>query len=78
MVPAFKPYVSMKFVMNYLDKGYLTCETESDGKCGSVASDMCDYMNDCNGNGDCNSYGKCECKTGFYGADCSTIVTDVT
>jgi len=78
MIPAFKPYVSMKFTMDYLNKGHLSCETEDNGSCGSVASSMCDYMNDCNGNGDCNSYGKCECKSGFFGADCSTSVIDLT
>lgn len=79
MVPAYQPYVSMKFVMNYLEKGYLTCETESNsGKCESVASDMCKYMNKCSGNGSCNSYGKCECNSGFFGADCSTSVVDLT
>ena len=38
---------------------------------------MCSYMNDCSGNGDCNSYGKCECKSGFFGADCSTQITEM-
>ena len=78
MVPAYKPYLSMQFVKNFIEKGYLSCETESDGKCNSVASDMCDYMNDCNGNGSCNSYGKCECDAGSYGADCSSTVTELT
>lgn len=58
--------------------GHLVCETETDGNCKSIASDMCDFMNDCNGNGSCNSYGKCECSAGFYGADCSSEVTDLT
>lgn len=39
---------------------------------------MCDYMNDCYGNGSCNKYGKCECDAGFFGADCSATVTDLT
>ena len=78
MVPAYQPYLSMQFVKNFIEKGYLYCETDSNGKCGSVASDMCKYMNDCYGNGDCNSYGKCECDTGFYGADCSATVVDLT
>lgn len=78
MVPVFKPYASMQFVMNFIEKGYLYCETDSNGSCGSVASDMCDYMNDCNGNGSCNSYGKCECTTNHYGPDCSSDVVDLT
>ena len=78
MVPAYQPYLSMQFVKNFIEKGYLYCETDSNGKCDSIASDMCDYMNDCNGNGSCNSYGKCECDSGFFGADCSSTVTDLT
>lgn len=78
MVPAYQPYASMQFVKNLITKGHLSCETESNGECNSVASSMCKYMNDCSGNGDCNSYGKCECRTGFYGADCSTSVVDLT
>ena len=78
MVPAYQPYASMQFVMDYIEKGYLYCETESNGSCKSVASDMCDYMNDCNGNGSCNSYGKCECDKDFFGADCSAKVVDLT
>ena len=77
MVPASQPYLSMQFVKNFIESGHLTCETEDDGKCDSVASDMCNYMNDCNNNGSCNSYGKCECDTGFFGADCSSTVTDM-
>ena len=72
MVPAFQPYASMQFVKNLIEKGYLYCDTEANGSCTSVASDMCKYMNDCNDNGQCNSYGKCECNAGFYGADCLT------
>ena len=64
--------------MDYIEKGYLYCETESNGSCKSIASDMCDYMNDCNGNGSCNSYGKCECNKDFFGADCSSKVVDLT
>mmetsp|Transcript_43309 Transcript_43309/g.57326 ORF Transcript_43309/g.57326 Transcript_43309/m.57326 type:complete len:262 (-) Transcript_43309:889-1674(-) len=78
MVPAYKPYVTMKLVEDLISKGHLSCETESNGSCGSVAADMCNYMNNCSGNGSCNSYGKCECSSGFYGADCSTTVTDLT
>lgn len=51
MVPAFQPYLSMQYVENFIEHGYLMCETEDDGKCDSIASDMCDYMDDCNGNG---------------------------
>ena len=78
MVPAFQPYASMQFVKNFIEHGHLRCETDKQGSCDSVASDMCDYMNNCNSNGSCNSYGKCECKTGFYGADCSSTVLDLT
>ena len=78
MVPAFQPYASMQFVKNFIEHGHLRCETDGEGKCASIASDMCDYMNNCNSNGSCNSYGKCECKTGFYGADCSSTVLDLT
>ena len=49
MVAASQPYLTMKFVMDYVNKGHLSCETESSGSCKSVASDMCDYMNDCYG-----------------------------
>ena len=66
----------MQFVKDFIMKGHLYCETEN-GTCESVASDMCKYMNDCYGNGSCNSYGKCECKSGYYGADCSTTVTNL-
>lgn len=51
MVPAFLPYLSMQFVNNYIESGHLTCETDTEGKCSSVASDMCKYMDDCNSNG---------------------------
>jgi len=78
MVPAYQPYLSMQFVKNFIEKGYLYCETDSNGSCSSVASSMCDYMNDCNGNGSCNSYGKCECSEGFFGADCTTTLVDLT
>lgn len=77
MVPVFKPYLTMQFVMNFIEKGYLYCETDSNGSCGSVKSDMCSYMKDCNGNGSCNQYGKCECSADFFGADCSTNVIDL-
>ena len=72
MVPAFQPYVSMKFIENLIEKGYLYCDTDESGSCSSIASDMCDYMNDCNSNGSCNSYGKCECDAGYFGADCTS------
>ena len=78
MVPAYQPYVTMQFVKDFVMKGHLYCETEDNGLCKSIASDMCKYMNDCNGNGDCNSYGKCECNAGYFGADCSTTVKDLT
>ena len=78
MVPAFKPYLTMQFVKNYLTEGRLYCETSPNGQCSSVASAMCKYMNDCSGNGACNSNGKCMCNPGFFGADCSTRVTDLT
>ena len=78
MVPAYQPYVSMQFVKDFITKGYLYCETDENGSCESVAHDMCDYMNDCYGQGTCNSYGKCECDAGFFGADCSSTVTDLT
>lgn len=38
---------------------------------------MCDFMNDCNGNGSCNSYGKCVCDAGYFGADCTSVVGDL-
>ena len=77
MVPVFKPYLTMQFVMNFIEKGYLYCETDSDGSCGSIKSSMCSYMKDCNGNGSCNQYGKCECIVDFFGADCSSNVIDL-
>jgi len=78
MVPAYQPYASMQFVENFINKGYLYCSTDSNGSCKSVASDMCKYMNECNGKGTCNSFGKCECDSGFFGADCLSTVTDLT
>lgn len=51
MVPAFQPYLSMQFVNNYIESGHLSCETEADGKCRSIAKAMCGYMDDCSGNG---------------------------
>lgn len=77
MVAASQPYLTMKFVMDYVNKGHLSCETESSGSCKSVASDMCDYMNDCYGQGTCNSDGKCECNSGFFGPDCSATAETV-
>ena len=68
----------MQLVTDFLEKGYLYCETETSGNCKNIASDMCGFMNNCNGNGVCNSYGKCQCSSGFFGADCSTQVTDMT
>ena len=67
----------MLYVTDYIEKGHLYCDTKANGSCKSVASDMCGYMNDCNGNGLCNSYGKCKCSEGFFGADCLTTVTDI-
>ena len=67
----------MQFVMNFIKKGYLFCEIDSNESCDSVKSYMCSYMKDCNGNGSCNQYGKCECSADFFGADCSTNVTDL-
>ena len=77
MVPAFQPYLTMQFVKNYVDRGYLYCPT-TNGSCKSVASDMCRFMNDCSGHGTCSSYGQCQCDAGFFGPDCSTVVTDLT
>lgn len=67
----------MLFVENFIAKGYLYCEDDSNSSCESVASDMCTYMNDCNGNGSCNKYGKCECNADFFGADCTSSVMDL-
>lgn len=80
MVAASQPYLSMKIVMDYVKKGHLSCETISSGNCKSMADDMCDYMNDCNGQGTCSSStnGKCVCDTGYYGADCSSTVDALT
>ena len=77
MVPAYQPYITSNFVKNLIERGHLHCETEDNGLCPSVATHMCSYMKDCHGNGKCNSHGKCECRTGFFGADCSTKITDV-
>ena len=77
MVAASQPYLTMKFVMDYVTKGHLSCETESNGSCKSVADDMCTYMNDCNDNGSCNEDGKCECNEGSYGPDCSATVSSI-
>jgi len=48
MVPAFKPYLTMQFVKNFIEKGYLYCATDSNGSCESEASYMCERMNECN------------------------------
>ena len=77
MVAASQPYLTMKFVMDYVNKGHLSCETESSGNCPSVADDMCTYMNDCNGNGSCDIDGKCTCDSGSYGPDCSATVHNI-
>ena len=78
MVPAYQPYLSMQYVMDFIEKGYLYCsDDKQNGSCSSVASYMCTYMNDCNGNGSCNSYGKCECDSGFISADCSQTATSL-
>jgi len=42
-----------------------------------MASDMCEYMDDCNKKGTCGSDGKCVCNAGYYGADCSVKVTSL-
>ena len=77
MVAASQPYLTMKFVMDYVTKGHLSCETESNGSCKSVADDMCTYMNNCNDNGSCNIDGKCECNKGSYGPDCSATANSL-
>ena len=78
MVPATQPYLSSRLVKSYLDYGHLRCETEDSLNCPSLASDMLDAMNQCNGNGNPNtSTGKCECNSGYYGADCLTTVTQL-
>lgn len=76
MVAASQPYLTMKFVMDYINKGHLSCETIDGGSCKSVGEDMCTYMNDCNGHGSCSSKtdGKCVCDEGFYGSDCTSEV----
>jgi len=38
---------------------------------------MCNYMNNCSGNGQCNSLGVCACKQGFGLADCSAKATPI-
>ena len=65
--------------MDYVKKGHLSCETIDGGNCKSVANDMCDYMNQCNDHGTCSAStdGKCVCDTGFYGADCSSTVHEL-
>lgn len=76
MVAASQPYLTMKFVMDYVNKGHLSCETIDGGNCKSVATDMCTYMNSCNSHGSCSEKtdGKCVCDDGYYGADCASEV----
>jgi hypothetical protein len=65
----------MKFVTDYVNYGELKCYDGDD--CATLAGDMCNYMQDCNGNGSCSSStGLCECKTGYFGADCSVQVSE--
>lgn len=73
MVPFAQTALSMKYVSDYVNYGELRCY-EGDG-CATIAADMCSYMQDCNGHGSCSaSTGLCECKTGYFGADCSAQV----
>jgi len=78
MVPVSQPYMSMKQVQSMMDHGHLACETESDNGCHSFASSMLVAMSECSGHGSGSlSTGKCTCDDGWYGADCSTEVTDL-
>lgn len=57
MSPFAQPTLTRKYVSDliYNKEGALKCE---DGKdCPTMADQMCDYMNDCNGNGDCDNNG---------------------
>ena len=46
----------------------------------SLTVKKCDKMKYCNGNGDCNDNtgGRCNCTEGFYGADCSIQISNLT
>ena len=78
MVPVTQPYMSKMQVKSMMEHGHLACETESDYGCHSFASSMLVSMTDCNGHGTGSvSTGKCTCDDGWYGADCSTTVTDL-
>ena len=38
---------------------------------------MCDWMNNCSGNGACQANGQCKCKKGFKTADCAVRQLDL-
>ena len=77
MVAASQVKMTQSYVSDLLTYGELRC----DGKtCPTFASDMCDMMNNCNGNGVCSeeTFGKCVCKQNWFGADCSVQVQELT
>ena len=78
MVPFAQNYLTKKYLTDFIQHGHLYCETKKSGQCTTFASDMCDYMNNCNGNGVCSSMtGQCECDSGFFGADCGTKILEL-
>ena len=78
MVPVSEPLLSKLYVQSMMEHGHLACEMESSNKCLSFADSMLAYMDNCSGHGSgSTSTGKCTCNSGWYGADCSTKVTDL-
>ena len=59
MVPFAQTGLTQKYVTDYLKYGELRCGGKA---CDTVAADMCDFMNNCNGHGTCSKdTGECSC-----------------
>lgn len=61
MVPLLQTRLDGMYVLDLLTYGKLKCPNDED--CETFATNMCDFMNDCNGHGICNEEtgGKCRC-----------------
>jgi hypothetical protein len=68
-IPATYYRASKSILDDFVNWGGLQCYDKA--KHCRVTSDMCSFMNNCNGNGVCQANGQCRCTPGFKGADCS-------
>ena len=68
-MPADNYDAAKAFLDDYVKYGELRCKA-GDEKC-HVRAQMCNYMNDCSGNGKCGPSGTCICDSLYKGADCS-------